>query len=128
MNWTNRILGIVCCLAVPASGRAVAQPATPTVGRPPELVVAVAVDGQTLEIRRFVERTVTRTTTATYLPASGSGQRRARPATAKEIVPLAETQITRVDAAQFTAQRVGGRTVPSAELMKELRLPRLCSS
>jgi hypothetical protein len=80
---------------------------TNVVEGPPELGVAVVVNGR-LELYRFVERMETRRTTNPLFI---------------EMVPIVETRIIRVDATAIAALRVDGRTVSADDLVAELVNP-----
>jgi hypothetical protein len=110
------IAALLCVLAaVPVGARA--EPEASPMTAPPELVVAVLVDGRTLEIRRFVEGWVRRTNPSKVEVSPGY----IGPAT--EVVPIVETHITRIDAATVVARRVDGRAVSSRVLMGTLARP-----
>lgn len=92
---------------------------------PPELCTAVAVNGHTIEVRRFVERAVTRTTIPN-LPQDvrieikgGTIDRASSP----EVVHVVEVRTTQMEAVRVMAWRVDGRAVSHEVLMKELARP-----
>lgn len=120
--WIRRI-AVLCALvgSVPANA---GEPETDAAGGPPELGVAVVVDGHTLELRRFVERMVTRTTS--NLPPGVKVEVKEGsigPTSSTEVVSVVETQITRVDATTTVARRIDGRAVSAKVLMAELAKP-----
>jgi hypothetical protein len=121
------IATLLCALAssVAVGVSAGAEPEANTMGRPPELGVAVVVHGRFIEVRRFVERMVTRTTTSNLPPGvkievkAGS----IGPASSTEVVAVVETHVTRIDGTAVVAQRIDGRAVSSKVLMDELARP-----
>lgn len=121
------IATLLCALggsvAVPVS--AGAEPEANAMAGPPELGVAVVVDGRFLEVHRFVERMVTRTTTSNLPPGVKIEVRAGTigPASSTEVVPVVETQIARMDATKVMAQRIDGRGVSSKVLVGELTRP-----
>ena len=120
----GRIAVLLCALAgsvvVPVNG-VVASEVQTTAG-PPELGVAIVKDGRTIEVHRFVERMVTRTS-ASQVPSGVKFEVRegsiSLPATI-EVVPFVETRITKIEAAKVVARRIDGRGVPHAVLIEEL--------
>ena len=92
---------------------------------PPELGVAVVVDGRDIEVRRFVERMVTRTTTSDLRPGVKIEMKAGTigPASSTEVVPVVESHITRIDATKVVARRIDGRAVSTKVLMDELARP-----
>jgi hypothetical protein len=111
--WT----GCLIAIADAATG-----PATTTAElAAPKLAVAVAVDNQTVELRQYVERMVTRTTylkSSPYSPTKGNTNTQFT-----EVVPVVETQTTRTVISQFSARRIDGRPVAQKLLADELRRP-----
>ncbi len=117
------LYALVGSVAIPVNVRAEQEVAA--VAGPPELRVVVALDGRTLEVRRFVNRMVTRTT-APPLPPGVTIKMNTGSITApttSEVVPVIETQITRIDAATVVARRIDGRAVSYKVLMGELAKP-----
>ncbi len=123
--WIRRIAALLCALVGSVPAGAGVETETNTAGGPPELGVAVVVDGHTLEIRRFVERMVTRTTTSSLPPGVKIEAKEGSigPTSSTEVVPVIETQIARVDATKVVARRIDGRTVSAKVLMDELAKP-----
>ncbi|MCE9545517.1 MAG: hypothetical protein K8T25_08365 [Planctomycetia bacterium] len=123
----KRIATLLCALAglIVFSSDSSAGPETNTTGGPPELGVSVAVDGHTLEIRRFVVRMVTRTTTADLPPGVKIEVKEGSigPSSSTEVVPVVEMHITQVDATKVVARRIDGRAVSYKVLMDELVKP-----
>ena len=122
MRTRNHVAVILFLTAtVTVSVRASAQPPNDATNGPPELGVAVAVDAQTLELRRFIERTVTRTATPGTQPAlSFDAVTKGSIAPAVEVAVITETQISRLRIADVMLRRVDGQTIPHASLAKEL--------
>lgn len=120
----RRIAALLCALAVSVvvSADTGAEPKANIMSGPPELGAAVVVDGHTLEVRRFVERMVTRTTTSNLPPGVKVEVKEGSigPASSTEVVPVVETHITRIDATKVVARRIDGRAVSSKVLMEEL--------
>ena len=102
-------------LGVPAPPEAMAT----VTGGPPELGLALAVDGQTLEIYEFSTHRVIRRTVAPA-PPGVTFFGNLGPEVKFEQLPVFETRVSRVDATKVVAQRVDGRAVPSATFMREL--------
>jgi hypothetical protein len=123
--WIRRIAALLCALVGSVSANAGVEPETNTAGGPPELGVAVVVDGHTLELRRFVERMVTRTTTSNLPPGVKVEVKEGAigPTSSTEVVPVVETQITRIDATTTVVRRIDGRAVSAKVLMAELAKP-----
>lgn len=121
------IVVLLCALvsSVVVSVGAGAEPEAKTQTGPPELGVAVTIDGRTLEVRRFVERMVTRTTTSNLPPGvkievkAGS----IGPASSTEIISVLEPLVTRIDANKVIARRIDGSAVSTKVLMDELASP-----
>ena len=120
---TKQIAALLYALVVPVV--ASAQTATGPAGAPPELVIAVAVNDQTLEIRRFVERMVTRTTTIPLPPGVKVQAKNGSvgPTTTTEVVSVVETHTTRFDIRNIAAQCIDGRTVSGKALIAALAKP-----
>jgi hypothetical protein len=91
----------------------------------PELCIAVALDGHTVEVRRFVERTVTRTGTT----SSAEGAKwdvkvgSIEPSSKHEAGPLLEMQAMRFDVEKLKARQVDGRVVTEKNLIGLLTKP-----
>jgi len=123
---TKHVLGLLCALAISFPVTAHAQGNANKVMRaPPELGIVVAVDRRMLEVRRFVQRTVT-TRSASELPPGVKIEATVGSIVspnARELLPAVETHVTRIDATSIAAHRIDGRTVPYAELMDELASP-----
>ena len=119
----GRIAALLCALAGSVNG-VVASEVEMTAG-PPELGVAIVKDGRTIEVHRFVERLVTRTSASQVPPGVKIEVREGSislPATI-EVVPVVETHITRIEAAKVVARRIDGRGVPHTVLIEELAGP-----
>jgi hypothetical protein len=122
---TKQIAALLCALVGCVPVIASAQTASSPAGTPPELVVAVAVNDHTLEIRRFVERMVTRTTT---IPLPHGVKVQAKngsigPTTTTEVVPVVETHTTRFDISKIAVQRIDGSMVAAKTLIAALAKP-----
>lgn len=123
----KRITVLLCALvgSVAAQASAGAETEAGFVAGPPQLGVAVAVDDRVLEIRRFVERMVTRKTVA-HLPAGVKIEMKTGtigPVSSTKIVPVLETHRTRIDVTKVVACRVDGRMVSLKTLLAELERP-----
>ena len=121
----KRIAALLCVLVgfVPVTTSAQSEPSAASI--PPGLVIAVAVNDHYLEIRRIVERMVTRTTTAT-LPTDVKIEARkgsTGPATTTEVVPVSEEHITRFNISNIVAQRIDGAAVSDKALMVAIAKP-----
>jgi hypothetical protein len=121
----KQIAALLCVLLgfVPTTANAQSEPSA--AGAPPGLVIAVAVNDHTLEIRLVVERMVTRTTTAT-LPADVKIEARKGsigPTTTTEVVPVFEERITRFNISDIVAQRVDGTAVSDEALVAAITKP-----
>jgi hypothetical protein len=123
--WIRRITALLCALIGSVPAYSGVEPETNISGGPPELCVAVIVDDHTLELSRFVERMVTRTTTSNLPPGVKAEVKEGSlgPTSNTEVVPVVETRITRVDATTITAWRIDGRAVSVKVLMAELAKP-----
>jgi hypothetical protein len=121
----KRIVALLCALVafVPVTANAQAEPSA--VGAPPGLVIAVAVNDHTLEIRRIAERMVTRTTTATLSAGVKIEARKGStgPATTTDVVPVSEEHITRFNISNIVAQRIHGTAVSDKALMAAIAKP-----
>jgi hypothetical protein len=124
IRWIATLLcALTGVVAVPLSVNA--EPETDTMAGPPELGVAVVVDGRFVEVRRFVKRMVIRTGTADVSPGVKIEVKAGTmgPASNTEVVPVVETHITRIDATKVVAQRIDGRAVSFKVLVDELARP-----
>ena len=121
---------VVALLCVLAGSVAVpigvgAEPDGDAMAGPPELGVAVVVNGRTLELRRFIERMVTRTTTSGLPPGVKIEVKTGiiEPASSTDVFPVVETHIMQIDATKVVARRIDGRVVSFKVLMDELAKP-----
>jgi hypothetical protein len=120
----KRILPLFCAIAGPIAIQTEARsaPEANSVRMPPEIGIAVAVDKDMVEIRRFVERRVTRTTQSSSPPGvtievrAGTIEPHAR----TEVVSVVEAQVTQTEASRVVVRRINGRLVPYKELVVEL--------
>jgi len=122
--WIAMLLfALVGSAAVPSVVGAEGEPHATT--GPPELGIAVVVDGRALEVRRYVKRMVTRTTTSALPRGIRVEATRGTigPASRTEVVPVIEVHITRVDSTKVVARRIDGREVSRQVMMDELARP-----
>ena len=123
-----RRVAALLCMAGGSLGVLVAaagEPKATTMGGPPELCTAVAVNGHIVEVRRFVERAVTRTIFPN-VPQDIKIEMKAgtiQPASSTEVVHVVEARTTRIDAFRVKAWRIDGRMVSHEALMRELARP-----
>jgi hypothetical protein len=125
--WIRWIAAMFVVLAgsVVAHVTAAGEPDPNVSDGPPELGIAHVVDGQTIELSRFVERMGTRTV---YPESPPGGRLEAKsggtaPTSVSEVASVVETQTLRTDATAIVARRVDGRMVPSKVLKDELAKP-----
>jgi hypothetical protein len=101
------------------------QPQPESKGSPPEVAVAVMVDGPKFEIHRFGERMVTVTHRSALPPGvkvqvtSGTVE----PQVTTKVVPVVEETIAQFHAADVVARRVDGREISLETLRNELSKP-----
>lgn len=121
---------LVIVLAIVAASRLTMGDDASEIGRPrvvlcmPELAVAVAVDDQTVEVRRYVDRTIVRRSSQDPSDRNvkvDEGVIELTPRT--ETVVIQEEYVTRLPASTIEAQRIDGSAVSKAFLLKELSRP-----
>jgi hypothetical protein len=99
-----------------------AEPEANTMVGPPELGVAVLVDRHTIEVRRFVETMVTRTTVSNLPPGVKIKTKEGfiGPPTVTELVPVVGTTIERFEVREIAGRRIDGRVISQELLVREL--------
>lgn len=122
--WIRHLAIILCAGAFLAAGSTEGPGEAKTAAGtgPPELALAVAVDGRTLEIQRFVERVVTRTTTPRFPPGVQVEVRQGsiEPTSRTELFPIIEKHSTRIEVVNVSARRVDGSPVERDVLLRKL--------
>jgi len=97
---------------IPGIGEA-GEPKAKCSSNPPELGIAVAVDGRMLEIQQFAHNMGQRISMSNTTP----------PTQIIEMVPFVSALVCRIDATTVVARRIDGRAVSTKDLMDELAKP-----
>jgi hypothetical protein len=118
---TAKLLCALTGLAV-AAAQARAQSEARMMEGPAEQRIAVVADGSSLNVSRFVRRMVERKT-RNLPPGVKVEVTKGSIPTWTEVVPVFETQTSRIDATRVVARRVDGRLVPYKVMMAELARP-----
>jgi len=125
MTFVRLQFTLLCIFAGPVSVVAGAEPEAKIIGNLPELGVAVMADAKNINIHRFVTRMITRTIVAELPPGLKieATQGTIEPLTTTEVVPIVESQVTRIEVSKVVARRLSGGDVSHQALKDALRKP-----